>query len=358
MNRQLSTQVSSQVNDPLSDVFNSQRNGSSSGLHLSGTGDPLLENPQAVMDTHAKSFSWAARFLAPQSRSDAATLYAFARLADDLADEDHLGTLDQRLLRLQVLKDSAMQASLTHESAASSGQSFVPSHPSKVNLGILLAHLLKAKDISPAVLAYFMDSLQADAEPRQLQTEQELLTFAYGVAGTVGLMMRPILGAPKTADSCAMALGIGMQLSNIARDVMEDAQRGRCYIPAQWGISLKDLDHIDDSATSAQCFDAVKKMVCFADDFYGYAEAGIALIPKQNRRAIHIATALYRGIGQKIVRQGAQAYWKRRTSLTKFEKSKLIVQCYLGSVDHADVPSRDLMAHDLAHMQGVAGFPV
>ena len=316
--------------------------------HLFKDGDFDVINSQSIMDKYAKSFSLAAKFLSPESKQNAAYLYAFARLADDLADEEQLGTMTERMGKLQQLKDSV---SVGENKFANT------SDPSILHLGKQLSAVIQDKQIDRAVLDYFITSLQTDAMPRQLQTAQDLITFSYGVAGTVGLMMRPILQAPKTSDAHAMALGIGMQLTNIARDVLEDARRQRCYIPAQWGINLNDLNNITHQEISTKCYEAVKKIVTLADDFYGFAQVGIEAIPSQNRRGIKIAMILYRAIGKKIVAQGASRYWSGRTSLTIFEKISLIAQCYLGTADYASAPDRNLMTYDLFHLAGLAGFP-
>ena len=313
-----------------------------SALHLS-SGDAVAQaDPQAVMDAHAKSFSWAARFLLPDARRDAAQLYAFARLADDLADESSMGTLSQRMAQLQAMRcelNTPWQETKTSSLAATVGQ------------------LMCRHAVNPAVPHHFMDSLVADAGPRQLQTTQDLLYFAYGGAGTVGQMMRPILGAPREAESSAMALGIGMQLTNIARDVMEDAARGRCYLPAEWGVDLKAVQDFSRQASAKLTFTAIKKILQLADDFYAYGLTGLALIPHHNRRAIHIAAALYRGIGRKILCQGAVRYWRGRTSLSRWEKSTLIAQCYLGATASSQVIPRDVVRVALQHLQGIPGFP-
>jgi 15-cis-phytoene synthase len=295
---------------------------------------------QAVMDHHAKSFSWAARFLSASARKDAALLYAFARTADDLADEEHLGTLQERLQSLQTLRTQALQVQQPHASLA--GQT---------------GDMLRGHGVPDAVLAVLMDSLQADAGPCQIESTEELLKFAYGVAGTVGQMMRPLLGAPTKADAYAIALGVGMQLTNIARDVVEDAQRGRCYVPAQWGVSVQILATPQDAAQRSQAFAVLRKLLALADDFYAFAHAGISVIPRHNRRAIRIASALYQGIGHKILRQGEHRYWGGRTSLSNGEKVRLLSHTLLLPTLPRRVMARDVWHNDLSHLVGMPGFP-
>ncbi len=312
-----------------------------SALHLSTLQAAQLD-PQAVMDEHAKSFSWAARFLSADVRRDAAHLYAFARLADDLADEDSMGAFSQRMAQLQVMR----------------GELWTPFLGAKnPSLAATVGQLMRRHGVNPAVSHHFMDSLLADAGPRQIQTTEDLLHFAYGVAGTVGQMMRPILGAPVEAEASALALGVAMQLTNIARDVLEDAARGRCYLPEKWGVNLNVVHDFRRNASAEYAFSAIKNILQLAEDFYAYAGAGLALIPPHNRRAIRIAAVLYRGIGHKILRQGPARYWQARTSLSRLEKSTLIARCYLGAATLSQVAPRDVMQVDLRHLQGTPGFP-
>ena len=305
---------------------------------------------QAVMDQHAKSFSWAARFLAKSARHDAAQLYAFARLADDLADEEQLGSFVQRMSQLALLRSDVLQSSdVVHRDSAHAGKS--------TSQACLVGRMLHAHGVDARVVASFMDSLSQDAQPRRIGTPEELLLFAYGVAGTVGQMMCPILGAPASAQHFAMALGIAMQLTNIARDVIEDAQRGRCYLPKSWGIDMDGFEVPPSKVQAESIFAAVQRIVALADDFYAFAHGGMAHIPADNRRAINIAAALYRGIGLKIVKEGQTRYWQGRVSLGRAEKIWIIVKALAGVGPAYGQPLRDVLANDLHHLAGWPGFP-
>lgn len=295
--------------------------------------------PQNVMDLHAKSFSWAARFLLPEARRDAAQLYAFARLADDLADEEALGPWAERMGQLQALEGHVLNPGAGSE------------------LGHQVGKMLLSKRVNAEVIRNFMDCLVQDASPRCIQTTEELLRFAYGAAGTVGQMMCPILGAANKGQPYATALGVAMQLTNIARDVVEDAARGRCYIPAQWGVSAETLRAPKNPAQALQSFAAIQKLLNLADDFYAYSQQGLGYIPSGNRRAIRVAAALYRGIGQKILTGGANRYWLGRASLGRLEKIRLILACYAGADQFPSAAVRDVVGHDLKHLALVPGFP-
>lgn len=302
---------------------------------------PLLPDFQAVMNHHAKSFSWAARFLSTAARRDAALLYAFARTADDLADEADLGPQQERIAALREL----LEQSLRPVSNSSS-------------LGNQAGTMLRRYGVPDTVLKTFMDSLQADVDARHIDTTENLLLFAYGVAGTVGQMMRPLLGAPTTANAPAIALGVAMQLTNIARDVVEDAHRGRCYIPCEWGVSAASMSAPQSDHEKTLAFAAIQRLLSLSDDFYAFARASISGIPRHNRRAIRIAAALYQGIGRKILRQGPRLYWQGRAYLTPLEKTGILSKTLLlPDTPFRTKAVRDVWQNDLKHLAGVPGFP-
>jgi 15-cis-phytoene synthase len=284
-----------------------------------------------VMRQHAKSFYWAARFLSKATRRDTETLYAFARHADDLADEPHLGPLPERLAALEALKQALNTPS-------------EPRHP----ITLLRQHYAWPEHL----LSSFLGSLIQDTQARCMRTEQELLTFAYGVAATMGLMMRPILGANSTADPYALALGLAMQLTNIARDVVEDGQRARTYIPASYGASHTDLCSPADEQAKERAFAAIAKVLALAEDFYSFSEQGLHHIPNPNQRAIQLALVLYRGIGRKILQRGQDQYWHGRVHLNVIEKIKLTWPLFINA-QNPKTPTRAAPPAALAQLQHV-----
>jgi 15-cis-phytoene synthase len=295
--------------------------------------------PQAIMNAHAKSFSWASRFLTRGTRRQAAHLYAFARLMDDLVDEPRLGSFVQRLHAFQQYSEAVLGSNMSLEHSFQVGQ------------------MLREQGVSQEVIISFLDALQADAQARHLNTLDDVLAFSYGVAGTVGQMMRPLLGAHLSADRFAVALGIAMQLTNIARDVLEDAQRGRCYLPAQWlpaNWQLQDLV-AGDHTTQTEAFKAIERLLREAEGWYALAEEGFEAIPAANRRAIRVAMALYRGIGRKILSVGQQAYWGQRVHLSKWEKIGVIAQ--MAWPDRVTQPKQSQSLLPSPRLLSIPGFP-
>jgi 15-cis-phytoene synthase len=297
-------------------------------------------DPQAIMDAQAKSFSWAARFLSRDARAQAAKLYAFARLMDDLVDEPGLGSEADRMAQFEARSQHVL--GLTNDTGRS--------HE--------VGQMLLSLRVNQQVVCSFLDALKADAQPRHLQSLSDVLGFAYGVAGTVGQMMRPILGAAPEAERYAVALGMAMQLTNIARDVLEDAQRGRCYLPAQWLPEDWQLADVLQGQTLArqQAFAAIERLLLEAEQLYTLAEQGFAVIPASNRRAIQVACVLYRGIGRKILRTGSSAYWQQRVHLSKWEKIKGVAQVLFGGARPAQKPAADALQVHQGVLQSIPGF--
>ena len=181
--------------------------------------DEIVADSRAVLQHHARSFRIAARVLGAEQAADAAVCYAFCREADDTVD----GPVAQHeaARALAVLRDEA--------------------HGRRRPRPLVTAWIrLALRRRIPLTAGWdLLDTMETDLGSVRIADDAGLLRYAYGVAGTVGLMMCGILGtpAPQSADNGdararAVDLGIGMQLTNIARDVAEDARRGRVYLPA------------------------------------------------------------------------------------------------------------------------------
>jgi len=145
-----------------------------------------------------------------------------------------------------------------------------------------------------------------DLRHTPVATEGELLNYCYHAAGVVGLMMCRIMGVnDRRAESPAVALGIAMQLTNIARDVREDSNLGRCYLPG-----IVDPAEVSENALKL----AVDRVLSLAEKYYEKAESGIQFLPRRCRVGIISAANLYREIGHEIRRQGTSV-WHGRTVL-------------------------------------------
>ena len=218
-----------------------------------------------LISTHAKSFSWAGFFLAKQTFENGSSLYDFCRTLDDIADENT--SLDSKKQKFNKIKKDFIERNFE-------------------NLLIKnIYNLIKKFNISEKIVLDLFDGIESDIkESIEFKTKRELLVYSYRVAGTVGLMMAKILKVDsKIALRSAVDLGIAMQLTNIARDVVEDSGRNRKYI---------DHDFIK-----------IKETLGIAELFYKSSFKSIKEIPLINRFAILVARRVYREIGNNILRK-------------------------------------------------------
>ena len=218
-----------------------------------------------LISTHAKSFSWAGFFLAKQTFENGSSLYDFCRTLDDIADENT--SLDLKKQKFNKMKKDFIDRNFEN---------------------ILIKNiynLIKKFNISEKIVLDLFDGIESDIkESIEFKTKRELLVYSYRVAGTVGLMMAKILKVDsKIALRSAVDLGIAMQLTNIARDVVEDSGRNRKYI---------DHDFIK-----------IKETLGIAELFYKSSFKSIKEIPLINRFAILVARRVYREIGNNILRK-------------------------------------------------------
>lgn len=243
-----------------------------------------VQSSREVLSTHARSFKWASRFLAPEQRDDAAVVYSFCRLVDDTADEaadEERASIHLDQIRDELRGDSAPRP--------------------------LISAFLEISDRRNLDLRYaeeLIAGVQSDLGDVCFQTDAQLLRYCYRVAGTVGLMMCAVLGVDDPdALPHAIDLGVAMQITNISRDVLEDARRGRVYLPAErlraQGVTPEDL--LAGNADPDGVARVVRELLNKAERYYGSADVGMRFIPARSRFAMLVAARLYRAIGQKIL---------------------------------------------------------
>jgi len=155
--------------------------------------------------------------------------------------------------------------------------------------------------------------VQSDLQPRRVKDQAELLQYAYQVAGTVGLMMCIILDVrDRQAWPFAIDLGIAMQLTNIARDVGEDAHKGRVYLPETWlgGVTAAQIPH-PTADHAAQLRDATQQVLSLAQTYYQSGLDGVHYLPTGARYGIVVAAMVYREIGQMVAEEDHRSWDKR-----------------------------------------------
>ncbi len=262
----------------------------------------------AVMAASGKTFFQAARLLPEDVRDGVVALYAFCRYVDDLADE----STQSFAVRSQQLHD-LQRALLEGQTEESTGAL------SKLHLSV---HLSPSGRRAASIL---VGAAREDLSQKQPKNEAELVSYAFGVAGTVGLMMGEVLGAQKQGTRAAIELGIAMQLSTIARDVEQDFRARRVYLPASWITSTeleRALTQHDEAAQNA-LVSATLRLLNLADEFYDSAFTGFWTLPLRVRWSILSAALCYREIGG-YVGKNINASWHARTIVPRWRKITLI----------------------------------
>lgn len=235
----------------------------------------------------SRTFHLASLLLPGRLRQTATALYAFCREADDAIDS---GGGEPALAQLQVRLDRIY------------GAGPAPDHP----VDRAFAVVVRESAIPRAVPEALLEGLAWDTTGRRYETLSELEDYALRVAGTVGLMMALAMGVRDRARLArACDLGVAMQLSNIARDVGEDARNGRLYLPRVWldGAGLDAEALLAAPQPSAALAAVIARLLARARHLYARADAGIAVLPRGCRYGIRAARLLYAEIGCEVARR-------------------------------------------------------
>jgi phytoene synthase len=279
---------------------------------------------KAAIRTGSKSFFAASMVLPAAVRQPAYGLYAFCRMSDDAIDL-HGGSL-QALVRLQ---DRLAR--------------IYDGRPLPIAADRAMADLVRDFEIPAAVPEALLEGLAWDAQGRRYDTIQDLHDYAARVAGTVGAMMALIMGV-RSPEALARAcdLGIAMQLTNIARDIGEDARAGRLYLPVSWmrDASLDPAAFLADPRTSPALCTLTKRLLDDADDLYARARSGIAHLPAGCRPAILAAGLIYAEIGREIEQHGFDSI-DHRAHVPTSRKVHLLARAVAGAPFLARGTSRD-----------------
>ncbi len=307
---------------------------------MTARGGDALARADAVLRKHGKTFAWARRFLGARHARRATQLYAFCRYLDDVADEGGDSAAAEAAL-LSVRGDLERGASDDPFVAAVLEQ-FGGRRPGR------------------AAAMALVDGVLRDLEPVAFDSERELMRYCYRVAGTVGVMMCEALEQPEPAATpFAIDLGMAMQLTNIARDVHEDAQRGRRYVPGPMvdGAGAASLFTLDE-ATRAATLRARRALLQRAERYYESGRRGLAYLPLRARFAILIAAENYRAIGARVRALGAAA--EVRAFVSPAAKIWITTRALAGAVLRPSFwrrPSRhDPRLHE--HLGGLDGAQV
>ncbi len=275
---------------------------------------PDVAAATATIRAGSKSFAAAARLFDRHTRESAVLLYGWCRHCDDAVDGQSLGHRTGLTSGADVAGRVGDELErLTHAAREGDG----PVAPAFAGLPEAVRRHAIPHRHPLAHLAGF----RMDAAGRRYETLGDTLDYCYGVAGVVGVMMAHVMGVrePAVLDR-ACDLGLAFQLTNIARDIVEDAENGRVYLPGTWlaeaGIprdAVARPEHRERLAVTAA------QLVAAAEPYYDSARIGIRCLPVRSAWAIATAHGVYREIGQEVVRLGPRA-WDRRVSTSRAAK--------------------------------------
>lgn len=241
-----------------------------------------------VTKEHSKSFYLSTRMLPRRLQWATFALYGFCRYADNLSDRIRFREKHEILKEINHLYDEVTLAYRTRQSEHPAVSAFI--------------HIALQYGIPKHYPLALLDGVAMDMSHSRYASFDDLYVYCYRVAGVVGLMMTFILGyKTDAAFEYAEKLGIGLQLTNILRDIQEDKNLGRIYLPMdelrQYGVSETDIlnEHMSESMTRL-----LKFQVQRAHHFYEQGETGIPLLSPRSQFAIYAAAEIYRGILNKL----------------------------------------------------------
>jgi 15-cis-phytoene synthase len=269
----------------------------------------------AVIREHSRSFSSASRLLPRDVRDAAVATYAFCRGADD--DVDAAG--------------SAAAARARHERTRARLSRLYAGEEMDTPVARAFQWVVQRHGIPREEPGALLDGMEQDLGEVRIPSAEALLLYCYRAAGVVGRMMSRIMGrSDPAALRRAVDLGIAMQLTNVARDVGEDADRGRVYLPAAWlAEEGGSADEVSARSATPGVLRANRRVLALAERYYESGIAGIGLLPARCRPAIYAAALVYREIGREVSRRGGDGVTARAT-VSPRRRVSLLAAAVLG----------------------------
>jgi phytoene synthase len=269
---------------------------------------------------HGKTYYLATLLLPKNKRPYVHALYGFARYADEIVD-DLASTLSPqekadalRSWSTGVLEDLKKGTSTDH-------------------IGRALVDTARTFDIPHQHFVDFLHSMEMDLTITEYQSYEALLEYVYGSAAVIGLEMVPVLGySDQRAFDAAKKLGIAFQLANFIRDVSEDLDRGRVYLPldelARFGV---DRAMLERRVLTPQIVEALKFQIARVRSLQAEADLGIAYLDKTSRPCIRAASELYCGIVDEVEAIGYDVFNKRAKTSTA-RRARVAGAAYLQAI--------------------------
>lgn len=266
---------------------------------------------EKITADHSKSFHFASGLLPEEKRAAVRALYAFCRIVDDIVDES---ADSERESQLDYWRGMIEHGSFSNDDL----------------VAVAWADTLTRYHIPRHYALQLIDGVNRDLTQSRYQTFEELATYCYGVASTVGLMSMYIVGF-KSSDAVpyAIKLGVALQMTNILRDIGEDYQNGRLYLPREelafYGIREQD---IAEGRITNQWRQFMKFQIERTRHLYEDSWAGVKLLEREGQLAIGAASVFYQGILDDIEKHDYNVF-TRRSNLSAVGKLSRIPALWL-----------------------------
>ena len=280
--------------------------------------DSITAHGHASIKKGSKSFALASRVLPPELRDDASMLYTWCRYCDDVIDGQEMG--HGQIADYKTGQSERLEQLRKDTTNALAG---VPTD-NPVFAG--LARVVNTHEIDHKHPHDLLKGFEMDASERVYETVDDILDYSYHVAGVVGVMMANIMGVRDAATlDRASDLGLAFQLTNIARDVIDDAKADRVFVPQDLLIkhgAPTDAVNLAKRENWPAAHKAASEQLDIAEQYYASAKVGIKELPFRCAWAISAALAVYREIGERL-RDGGPEAWEGRVSASKGRKITL-----------------------------------
>ncbi|RIH84728.1 All-trans-phytoene synthase [Meiothermus luteus] len=265
--------------------------------------EPNWRAVSEVIRRHSTTFYYGSLLFRGEARKGAWAVYAACRVGDNAVDESENPAADLEAWWAGVERAYRGSPQVDWEAA--------------------LAWALERWEIPKEAFADMREGFRTDLQPVRLGSLEELYTYCYRVAGTVGLMIAPIGGAAPEGRAAAIRLGQAMQLTNCLRDVGEDLALGRVYLPADWmaryGVGLEELHQ---GRVSPRYVRLMRALAAEARRLYREGLSGLKYL-KTGRAAVALAALQYQGILDKLELIGWDNL-SRRATLSAYERVRLL----------------------------------
>ena len=295
-----------------------------SELKEAGIKDPVLAASylqcKKLNSQHGKTYYLATLLLPPAKRPFVHALYGFARYADEIVDDLASTLTDEE--KATALKGWGSQAIKDIKSGESSDP-----------VGRALVDTARRFSIPIEYFEAFLNSMEMDLTVNEYATYADLMEYVYGSAAVIGLQMVPVLGAlsPEAYES-AKTLGIAFQLANFIRDIGEDLERGRIYIPIEdlihFGVSREDLHQ---KILTPKIIELIKFQIARVRELQKSAEPGIQMLEPSSRPCIEAASELYCSIVDEVEAIGYDVF-NFRAKTSTWRRIKVALPAYIRAI--------------------------